>query len=305
MATVLITGGTGLIGDHLSKMLADKGYEVVTISRKLRSSTHPRISYALWDVEKNLIDANAFSKADHIIHLAGAGVADKRWTADRKLEITESRTRSAALIVEALKNIPNKVATVISASAIGWYGADTKESRLHGFAETAPADRHFLGETCRLWEASIDPVKELDKRLVKFRIGIVLSEEGGALKEFSKPVRFGIAPIFGSGEQMISWIHIDDLCRMFIYAIEETSMSGVYNAVAPGAVTNKDLMLTIAKKLRGKIFIPVHVPAFVLKLGLGEMSIEILKSATVTSEKIRQTGFTFLYPTLKAALHLK
>ena len=305
MATVLITGGTGLVGQHLSGMLAEKGYEVIILTRKIPQSHDPKISYALWDVEKNEIDGNAIRKADHIIHLAGAGVADKRWTKDRKREIAESRIYSAALLVKSLKEIPNKVQTVISASAIGWYGADTKQSREQGFKEDAVANRHFLGETCRLWEAGIEPVKELGKRLVKFRIGIVLSEDGGALKEFSRPVKFGIATIFGNGEQVVSWIHIDDLCRMFIYAMEHNPVEGVYNAVAPTPVTNKELILTLAQKLRGKIFIPVHVPAFALKVALGEMSIEVLKSATVDSHKIRNAGFVFLYPTIKAALDLK
>jgi uncharacterized protein len=286
-------------------MLLSKGYDVIILTRQPRNPRQGNIQYALWNTEKNEIDASAIAKADHIVNLAGAGVADKRWTTQRKLEIAESRTRSAALIVKALKEMPNKVTTVISASAIGWYGADTKESRQYGFREEAPADRHFLGETCRLWEAGIEPVKELGKRLVRFRIGIVLSEEGGALKEFSRPLRFGIAAILGSGEQVISWIHIEDLCRMFVYAIENESLIGVYNAVSPAPVTNKALMLTLAKKRRGKVFIPVHIPAIALKIALGEMSTEVLKSATADSHKIRDSGFTFLYPTLTAALHLK
>jgi uncharacterized protein (TIGR01777 family) len=207
--------------------------------------------------------------------------------------------------VKALEEIPNKIKTVVSASAIGWYGADTAESRKRGFREDASPDRHFLGETCRLWEASISPVEEAGKRLVKLRIGIVLSEDGGALREFSKPLKAGVATILGSGEQVVSWIHVEDLCRIFIHAIENESMSGVYNAVAPNPVTNKELILKLASKIRGKFFIPVHVPAFALKLAMGEMSIEVLKSATVSSEKMQSTGFIYRYPSLTAALHLK
>jgi uncharacterized protein len=263
------------------------------------------LRYAVWDVDAGTIDDGAIRSADHIVHLAGAGVADKRWTPARKQEIAESRIKSAALIVKALAGIPNKVKTVVSASAIGWYGADTAESRRRGFREDAPPDRHFLGETCRLWEGSINPVQELGKRLVKLRIGIVLSEDGGALQEFSRPIRFGMATILGSGDQVISWIHVEDLCRMFIYAIENEGMAGAYNAVAPKPVTNKELTLKLAQKLRGKFFIPLHVPAFALKLALGEMSIEVLKSATVSSEKIQSTGFIYRYPSITAALHLK
>ncbi len=139
-------------------------------------------------------------------------------------------------------------------------------------------------------------------RLVKLRTGIVLSNEGGALAEFKKPLRFGIAGILGSGKQVVSWIHIDDLCRMYIYAIENEKLSGTYNAVAPLPVNNKTLILKLSKMIRGEFYIPVYVPKFLLKIFLGERSIEILKSTTVSSEKIKNAGFIFLYPTVDAAL---
>jgi len=302
MATVLITGGTGLVGKHLSKALIQKGNEVIILSRSPRQSNTSGLRYAVWDVDKGTIDKDALQQADHIIHLAGAGVADKRWTARRKQEIVDSRTQSAALIVRALQETPNKVTTVVSASAIGWYGADTPESRKNGFTEDAPPDRHFLGKTCRLWEQGIAPVTQIGKRLVKLRIGIVLSKDGGALKEFIKPVKLGVAAIMGNGEQVISWIHVTDLCNLFIHAIEQTAMSGAYNAVAPYPVTNKQLVLELAKQMRGKFFIPVHIPAFVLKIALGEMSIEILKSATVSNKKAAATGFVYQYPSINMAL---
>ena len=294
-----------MVGSHLSNHLLLKGYEVIILSRKTKKSEKENLHYALWDPEAGFVDEEAIKKADHIINLAGAGVADKRWATERKKEIIDSRVASGKLIVKALKEIPNNVKTVINASAIGWYGADTAESRKRGFREDEKADKHFLGETCMLWEQSIEPVKELEKRLIKFRIGIVLSEEGGAVKEFSKPVKAGIVPIFSKGDQVISWIHVDDLCRMFMFALDKEDMSGVFNAVSPQPVTNKQFMMKLAQKLRGKFFIPVHVPAFVLKLALGEMSIEVLKSATVSSEKIQAQGFTFLYPSLTAAFDLK
>lgn len=303
MSAILITGGTGLLGSALTKMLKANGHKITILTRAKKPSDDNDINYALWDVKEQTIDNAAVASADYIIHLAGAGVADKRWTKDRKKEIVESRTQSSALLVKALQ-MPNQVKAVISASAIGWYGADENRSpKKKFFTEDMRADKEFLGETCRLWEQSIEPVKEdAGKRLVKLRIGIVLSNDGGALPEFKKPVKFGIAGVLGSGKQVVSWIHIEDLCRMFMYAIENESMQGVYNAVAPAPVRNKELTIALAEKMKGKFFVHMHVPAFVLKTMLGEMSLEVLKSATVSCEKIRAAGFTFLYPEIGGAL---
>lgn len=309
MPVVLITGGTGLIGKNLTRHLTAKGYEVIIVSRNPpRTSKNPMVSYASWNISEQTIDTAAIEKADYIINLAGAGVMEKRWSKKYKNEIVESRTKSSNLLVKALKENPNHVKAIVSASAIGWYGDDrrstaSKETNVKKqFVETDPADENFLGETCRLWEESIEPVTKQGKRLVKLRIGIVLSNEGAAFPEFKKPLRFGIAPILGSGKQVISWIHIDDLCRIFLYAIENEQLSGTYNAVAPLPVNNKEMMLNLAKKIRGQFYIPVHVPQFLLKLMLGEKSTEILKSATVSCEKIKATGFIFLYPAIDAAL---
>jgi uncharacterized protein (TIGR01777 family) len=303
MATVLITGGTGMVGQQLTQLLVLKGHDVIIVSRTASTKRpHAKVSYAVWDIDKQQIDAEALAKADHIIHLAGAGVADKRWTEERKQEIIDSRTKSSTTLVTALAKLPNKVQTVVSASAIGWYGADTAASMANGFAEEAPADTEFLGETCRLWEKSIEPVTQLGKRLVKLRVGIVLSNTGGALAEFKKPLKFGIAGILGNGNQVISWIHVDDLCRMFVYAIEQSQLQGAYNAVAKNPVTNKQLTITLAKIMRKSFYIPLHVPSFVLKIMLGEMSIEVLKSATVSNKKIVKAGFVFEHSTIEEAL---
>jgi uncharacterized protein (TIGR01777 family) len=257
---------------------------------------------AHWDLRTQAIDSEAIGQADYIIHLAGAGVADKRWSKKRKKEIVESRTAGSALVVKALQETPNKVQAVISASAIGWYGADPSIPNPAPFEETAPADEEFLGEACRLWEDSITPVTAIGKRLVILRTGIVLSREGGALTEFKKPVKMGVAAILGSGKQMISWIHVEDLCRLFLQAVEHPDWSGIYNAVAPRPVDNRSLTLELAGRLKGKYFVPVYIPSFLLKIILGEMSIEILKSATVSAKKVRIAGFQFLYPSIQSAL---
>ena len=162
--------------------------------------------------------------------------------------------------------------------------------------------KDFLGETCVLWETSVEPVAEMGIRLVKLRTGIVLSNDGGAFKEFKKPLRFGFAGILGSGKQIISWIHIDDICRIYIEAIENKNINGSYNAVAPLPVTNKKLIIEMAEKLRHKFYIPIHIPTFFLKLFMGKRSAEILKSATVSNKKIKSTGFTFLYPAIESAI---
>jgi len=274
---------------------------VIILTRKIPvTSPPPGISYASWDIEQQRMDLDALQQCHYIIHLAGAGVVDKPWTRAYKEEIVNSRVDSSKLIAEYLHNNPNNVKAVISASAIGYYGEDKIPGHL--FTEEDEANKNFLGETCRLWEESIEPVAAMGKRLVKLRLGIVLSNEGGALAEFKKSLRFGIAPILGTGRQVLSWIHIDDLCRMFIFAIENDKISGIYNAVAPTPVNNRSLMLCLAKAVKRKFFIPVPVPAFILKMMLGQRSIEVLKSTTVSCEKIMMTGFKFIFASIEEAI---
>jgi uncharacterized protein (TIGR01777 family) len=312
METVLITGGTGMIGRALTQALTERGFNVIIFTRQSNDKQktknpvrpdHPggdKLSYATWDVNKQTVDKNAFAKANYIIHLAGASVAEKRWNDKRKQEIVSSRVDSGKLIVESLKTIPNKIKTVISASGIGWYGPDKNNGK--EFKEDDPSSNDFLGQTCKQWEAAIEPASFLGKRLVKFRIGIVLSNEGGAYPEFKKPLKFGLATVLGNGKQIVSWIHIDDLVRAILFAMENERMEGVYNAVAPHPVSNKELVLEIAGKQRGKSYIPVPVPILALKIRLGEMSVEVLKSATVSADKIQEAGFIFQYPDIGSAI---
>ncbi len=299
MNTVLITGGTGLVGRTLSKLLAETGYKVIVLTRKIpsQSSPIPAISYAKWDIKKGYIDPIAIEQADCIIHLAGAGVMDHSWTEAYKKEILESRAASARLIIASLQKNSHQVKSVISASAIGWYG---KGKQAH--IEEEDADNSFLGKVCKEWEASMQPIQQMGIRLVTLRIGIVLSKEGGALKEFLKPLQFRVAAILGNGKQIISWIHIEDLCRLFLFAIENEKLKGIYNAVAPLPVSNKTLTITLAKKKEFSIYLPLHIPAFILKLLMGGRSIEILKSADISSKKIEATGFQFKFESIESAL---
>jgi len=227
-------------------------------------------------------------------------VVDKPWTDAYKKEILDSRVNSSALIVNALTNIPNAVESVISASAIGFYGSDKPGHP--PFNENDPADESFLGNTCVAWEESIRPVTKSGKRLSIFRFGIVLDKDGGALKEFIKPLNLRVASVLGTGTQIVSWIHILDLCRMLLFAIENKNISGFYNAVAPAPVSNEKLTVTLAHIMHGNTFVKMNVPAFALKLMMGDRSIEVLKSATVSSSKIEEAGFEFLFPAIEPAL---
>ena len=290
-----------MVGQGLTNYLIDRGYEVIVLTRSEKKSTRLQLSFSKWDIDKQYIDIEALQKADIIVHLAGESVATKRWTSKRKQEIIDSRVQSGALLVKALTENNHKVKTMISASAIGWYGPDTESSLTNGFTETDPFDPSYLGTTCKQWEESVHAIKQLGIRLVTFRIGIVFNKRGGALAEFIKPARFGVATILGPGNQMVSWIHQQDLCKMIGYAIENETVEGVYNAVSPEPVDNKSLVNAIAAKMY-KFHLTVSVPVLVLKIMLGEMSIEVLKSANVSCKKIESTGFEFDYPNLDKAL---
>ncbi len=299
MKTILVTGGNGLVGKVLVEKLVKLDYKVIVLSRSKKKESE-NISYALWNINKGEIDIEAIKKVDAIIHLAGAGVMDKKWTDEYKKEIEHSRTKSSGLIIDALKNNEHKVKTIVSASAIGWYGEDKGDGLF--FKEDEKSAEGFLGNTCKLWEQSVEAAAALNIRVCKLRIGIVLSKDGGAYKEFKTPLKFGIAAILGSGKQIISWIHIEDLCNQFIFALENDSMHGSYNAVTAMPVSNKVLTLQIANVTRGNFFIPIHVPTFMLKIILGDRSIEILKSTTVSNEKIVNAGYKYLYPSIEEAV---
>lgn len=304
MATILITGGTGMIGRALTRALLERDHRVIILTRQSggQNEVQNNLSYAHWDINRQIIDKKAVTGADYIIHLAGAGVADKRWTKKRKQEIVDSRVKGGELLARALKGNTHSIKAVITSSGIGWYGQDPEIPNAAPFVETDPADTTFLGTTCQKWEGSLASVREQGIRLVILRTGIVLSTEAGALPEFERPLKFGIAAILGRGNQIMSWIHIEDLVRIYIMAIENDNISGVYNAVAPGFVSNKALTLELARIKRRRFFAPIHVPSFVLKAVLGELSIEVLKSATVSCAKIQNEGFDFKYPSISGAM---
>jgi uncharacterized protein (TIGR01777 family) len=296
METVLITGGTGLIGRHISKKLKENGFNVTLLSRK--RETDGAISVYTWDPDKNFIDPEAISKADYIIHLAGAGLGDKRWTKKRRELIIDSRIKTGELIFIKVQESGKKLKAFISASGIGYYGTSTSDKI---FNETDFPDKDFLGEVCRKWEEMADRFKESGIRTVKVRTGVVLTDKGGVLGRMATTVKMGIGSPLGSGKQYIPWIHIDDLCNLYLKAVEDQSMTGAWNAVAPEHITNRELMQTLAKVLEKPFFFPA-VPSLVLKILFGKMSGIILKGSRVSAGKIISTGYNFEYPNLENAL---
>ncbi len=296
MATVLISGGTGLVGKYLSKRLKGKGYQVAILSRESnRDSDIP--TYA-WNIEKGTIEKGAIEAADYVIHLAGANIGDKRWTAKRKQLIIDSRVNAGNLLFDKIKESKIKPKVFISASAIGYYGTITTDKI---YSETDPPSADFLGKTCQLWEQSADQFIELGIRTVKIRTGLVLTKQGGALAKMISPIIMGIGSAIGNGKQYLPWIHIDDLCGIYIKALEDNQMNGAFNAIAPDHRTYNDFAGTVARLFKKPFWFP-NIPAIVLKMVFGEMSVILLKGSRVSSDKIKAAGYNFLFPNLESAL---
>lgn len=294
MANYIIAGGTGFVGTHLSKLLLDEHHSVFILSTKevLPISDDENLRYIHWDPSKRFIDS-AFQLDDcHIINLAGAGVVEKRWTNARKIEILESRTHSLQTLFQAVEKKQLKATHLVSASAIGFYG---EAARL--FTEKDPSDDSFLSATCRKWEEAAWQFAQLNLPVAIARIGIVLGHEGGAFKELIKTLPFGIAGIPSDGKQIYSWIHVDDVCRV-LYFLSMNHKEGIFNAVAPYPCSVNTIFDEITKRHKS-FLLKMHVPQFVLDIMLGEMAEEVLKSAFVSSKKIEDEGFDFLYPDIQ------
>jgi hypothetical protein len=293
---VLITGGSGLIGKHLTSSLLAKGYSVSHLSRKIKKEG--RVRSFFWDPEKRLADSEAFKGVDYIIHLAGANIGEKRWTIRRKRVILESRVNSAGFLFETVQSLGIKLKGFISASASGIYGSEASEKI---FDETDPPAGDFLGSICRAWEASADAFEKAGIRTVRIRAGVVLDKRDSALSKLMMPGKFGFLVQTGSGDQYMPWIHIHDLSHIYIKAIEDPLMSGAYNAVAPQQVIHREFIHVLAKTMRVFVF-PLPVPGFLLKSVLGEMSVVILSGNRVSSRKIQDAGYSFIFGDLKKAL---
>jgi uncharacterized protein (TIGR01777 family) len=299
MPTVLITGGTGLIGTHLTRLLQQRGYTVAYLTRSTPDHLPAGVRAYRWDYRAGTLDEAALRQADYLIHLAGAGVADGRWTEERRREIIESRTLTTQLLARKLREVPHRVQAFVCASAIGYYGADTGTEWI---SEQYTPGLDFLAEVTVAWEEAADAVAALGIRTVKLRTGIVLSTEGGALAKLLVPIRLGVGSPLGTGQQYQSWLHIDDMAGMYLEALENPTWSGAYNAVAPAPVTNAELTRTTAEVL-GKPFWAPHVPAWALRALYGEMAVVVLGGNYILNQRIRlETDFEYRYPTLRPAL---
>ena len=295
--TILLTGGTGTIGRRLTQLLTQQGYQIALLSRE--NKPIEGVTVYQWDIKKGHLDPKAIQTADHIIHLAGAGIADERWSDTRKDEILTSRTQSTELLAKALASNRHQVKSFIGASAIGFYGGDTGDRPM---IETNQGGSDFLAQVTRAWERAEDQIAALGIRTVKLRTGVVLTMAGGALPKLAQPVRLGAGAPIGSGQQYISWIHLDDLCRMYMQALTDESWQGVYNAVAPEPVTNETLTRAIAAVLHRPMLLP-NIPNFVIKLLYGELAITVTGGNYVLNKRIaEETTFTYQYANLTNAL---
>lgn len=299
METIGITGGTGFIGHHLSDLLLKMGYKVIVFTRDMHKVTRREsVKYTYWNPDENKFDLSYFDDIIAVINLAGAGLADKRWTEKRKQEIIHSRVHSTEFLIEKLREHAPNCKTLISASAINYYGAD--RDGVIPFHENQPAASDFLGTVCKLWEQAAHKADDF-LRTVVFRFGIVLGKDGGAFSKIADPQSMGIIPIIGSGRQMMSWIHINDICNMLIWAATNEDIKGTFNAVAPHPVSQKKLLTTIAKE-KGGVKIPFHVPNGLLTLMLGEMPKAVMQSVCVSADKVQAAGFQFKYPNVDDAV---
>jgi uncharacterized protein (TIGR01777 family) len=295
---ILIAGGTGLVGRELIRCLLAKGFLVSVLSRSPQKSTE-QVAYFTWDVKNKHLDPNCFEGVTSIIHLAGENVASGRWSSSKKQRILKSRTQAADLFYEGLSKNAHCVSTFVSASATGYYGSQTTETV---FSEEAAAGTDFLAHVCKHWEASIDRIASLGIRTVKLRTGIVFAKTGSALQKMVPLFKMGLGSAVGSGKQYMPWIHISDLCRMYMFALKETQVEGSYNAVVGDDLTNAKLSKLLARQLKKPFFMPA-VPAWVLHLVLGEMAALLTRGSRVSSKKVREAGFVFEYASLENALH--
>ena len=295
MAIFTLTGATGSVGKAIVSELIANDHKVRVLSTR-KNFVWKGVETYYWNPSKNLIDVLALEGADYLIHLAGATVS-KRWTAKYKQEITDSRVQSTQLLLDTLEKIDGGPKAVVNASAIGIYGSDLERT----LVESDPPADDYLASVTRTWEAYTQKFETAERRSVQLRIGIVLDGGAGVLGQLEPLAKFGLASPLGKGDQWTSWIHVEDLARMFVFAAIQGLPSGAYNAVGPQPTSNRILTKALCQVLNRPMWLPA-VPGFLLKLVLGEMATLALMSQNVSNAKIASTGFTYAYPTLESAL---
>ncbi|UBM60212.1 TIGR01777 family oxidoreductase [Marinilongibacter aquaticus] len=293
----LITGGSGMIGRRLIAHLLESGHKVRVLSRSAQQISG--VDCFQWDIEKGEIQAGALEAVDCVIHLAGAGIVDKSWTEKRKKEIIDSRVKPLAFLAKAFQKEGLSPKTLVSASGVGYYGFDSGDDLQ---TEIHEPGTDYIADVVLQWEAAAANFGEtLNCRVAKLRIGIVLSASGGALGKMDLPVKMGAGSPLGSGEQWMSWIHIDDLCRLFLMASLNKNFDGRFNAVSPNAEKNNHFMQVLAKVLDRPFWMP-NVPESALKLMMGERAQLVLGGNKVSAAKVLANGFNFQFESLEPAL---
>lgn len=289
---ILLTGGSGLIGSELVKILIEKGHQVRILTRE-KNVEHP---FYHWD--KNKIDEKVFDNLDGIIHLAGCLIA-KRWTKRYKEEILSSRVDTANLLFEYVNKLDVNLKFFISASGSAYYGQITSDKI---FKESDEPNTDFLAKVCVAWENAAYQFEEIGARVVCLRTALVLAKNGEGFKLLKKPIQLGVGANLGDGKQWMPWIHIEDLLQIYAQAVENENIKGSFNASAPEHSDHSTFNRTLAKKLNKPFFLP-NIPGFVMRLTLGEMSDLVLKGSRIDANKIEETGFTFQFPTLEKAFN--
>jgi uncharacterized protein (TIGR01777 family) len=298
MARVLISGGTGAIGQHLCAHLSRKGHEPALLSR-----SHPDDSPAYpvyeWDPVKGQLQEGALENCEYLINLAGAGIAEKRWTTSRKMILDQSRVGTTEFLLKKVIEEKPPLKAFISASATGYYSQVTLPDKI--FTENDPPGNDFIGQLCQRWEDAALGFEKSGFRTARLRIGIVLMKHHGALEKMAAPVKMGLGAPLGSGKQYIPWIHIDDLVGIIDKAISNDHYDGALNCCAPQAVDNKEFTDALGRILKKRL-LPLPVPGFVLRLALGERASLVLEGTRVHPKKLLELGYTFKYPGLETAL---